>query len=95
MWKNHFLSSIAGLVKTFPITNWHCLTNQIDFTLNMLQPCHRNPALLVIKTLKGSYFFNATPMVQLDTKVLAHHKPNRQLSWGFHALKVWYISLSL
>ncbi len=39
-WKNQFLSGIAGHPKTFPIANWCHLTNQTDFTLNMLQPCH-------------------------------------------------------
>jgi hypothetical protein len=34
-------------------------------------------------------------MALLGTKVLAHHKPNQRLSWSFHALNKWYISLSL
>ncbi len=94
-WNNHFLSSITGLPKTFPIANWCHLTNQTDFTLNMLQPCRQIPALLVFEALEGSYLFDATPMAPLCTKVLAHHKPNQCLSWGFHALNVWYISPSL
>jgi hypothetical protein len=95
IWKNHFLSSIAGLPKTFPIANWCCLTNQTDFTLNMLWPCRQNPALLVFKALEGSYSFNATPMTPLSTEVLAHHKPNQHSSWGSHTLIAWYISPSL
>jgi hypothetical protein len=92
-WKNHFLSSIAP--KTFPIANWCCLTDQTDFTLNMLWPCHKNPALSAFKALEGSYSFDATPMALLGTNVLAHHKPNQRPSWGFHALSAWYISHSL
>jgi hypothetical protein len=34
-------------------------------------------------------------MAPLGIKVLAHHKPNQHLSWGFHALNAWYISPSL
>jgi hypothetical protein len=34
-------------------------------------------------------------MALLGTTVLAHHKPNQQTSWGFHALNAWYISPSL
>jgi hypothetical protein len=95
-WKNHFLSGIAGLPKTFLIANWCRLTDQTDFTLNMLQLCHQNPALSVFKALEVSYSFDATPMAPLlGTKVLAHHKPNRWSSWGFHALNTWYISPSL
>jgi hypothetical protein len=95
MRKNHFLSGIAGLLKTFPIANWCHLTNQTDFTLNMLQLCHQNLAFLAFKALEGYYSFDATPMAPLDTKVLAHHKPNQQLSCGFHTLNAWYISPSL
>ncbi len=93
--EKHFLSSITGLPKTFPIANWCCLTDQTDFTLNMLWPCHQNPALYAFKALEGSYLFDATPMAPLGTKVLAHHKPNQRLSWGFHALNAWCISPSL
>jgi hypothetical protein len=93
-WKNHFISGNAGLLKTFPIANWYCLTNQAYFTLNMLWPCRQNPALSAFEALKGSYSFNATPMALLGTKVLAHHKSNQHLSWGFHALNGWYISPS-
>jgi hypothetical protein len=71
------------------------LTDQTDFTLNMLPPCHKNSDQLAFKALKESYLFNATLMAPLGTEVLAHHKPNQRLSWGFHSLKVWYISLSL
>jgi hypothetical protein len=91
-WKNHFLSSIAGLPKIFPITNWCRLIDQTDFSLNMIRPCHQNPALLAFKALKGSYLFDATPMAPLGTGVLAYHKPNQHLSWGFHPLNTWYIS---
>ncbi len=94
-WKNHFLSGISGLPKTFPIANSCHLTNQTDFTLNMLWPCHQNPALLVFKALEGSYSFDATPMAPLGTKVLAYHKPNQCSSWGFQILNMWYISPSL
>ncbi len=79
-WKNHLLSSIAGLPKTFPIAKWCCLTNQKDFTLNMLRPCRQNPAPLAFEALKGSNLFNATPMATLGTKLLAHHKPNQRSS---------------
>jgi hypothetical protein len=94
-WKNHFLSGISGLPKAFPIANWCHLTNQTDFTLIMFWPCHQNPALLAFEALGGSYSFNATPMALSGTKVLAHHKPNRQSSRDFYALNMWYITPSL
>ena len=61
-WKNHFLSGIAGLPKSFPIANWCRLTTQCDATLNMLCPCRQNPRLSAHEALEGTFSFDATPM---------------------------------
>jgi hypothetical protein len=74
--KNHFLSGIAGLPKSFPIANWCGLTEQCDATLNMLRPCRQNPLLSAHEALEGSFSFDATPMAPLGTEVLVHMKPN-------------------
>ncbi len=94
-WKNHFTAGIASLPKSFPIANWCCLTNQCNYTVNMLQPCCQNPALSAFKAMEGSFSFDATPMVPPGTKVLVHVKPSRQKSWSFHAANGWYIGPSL
>ncbi len=52
-WKNHFLSGMVGLPKSFPIAKWCRLTTQCNATLNMLRPCCQNPRLLVHKPLKA------------------------------------------
>jgi hypothetical protein len=69
---------MAGLPKSFPITNWCRLTTQCNTTLNMLHPCCQNPLLLAHKVLEGSFSFNTTPMAPLSTEVLLHMKPNYQ-----------------
>jgi hypothetical protein len=93
-WKNHFLTGIAGLPKSFPIVNWCRLTKQCDATLNMLRPCHQNPLLLAHEALEGTFSFDATPMAPLGTEVLVHMKPNQRSTWGYHASKAWYLSHS-
>jgi hypothetical protein len=92
--KNHFLTGIAGLPKSFPFANWCRLTKQCDATLNMLRPCHQNPLLSAHEALEGSFSFNATPMAPLGTEVLVHMKPNQGSTWGYHASKAWYLSHS-
>jgi hypothetical protein len=67
---------MAGLLKSFPIANWCCLTMQYNATLNMLHLCPLNPLLLGHKALKGLFSFNATPMAPLGTDVIMHMKPN-------------------
>jgi hypothetical protein len=92
MWKNNFLASMAGLSKSFLIANWCRLTTQCKATLNMLHPCRQNPLLMANKALEGLFSFNATPMAPLGTEVLVHMKPNHWRTWGYHALKAWYLS---
>jgi hypothetical protein len=74
-WKNHFTAGIASLPKTFPIANWCHLTNQCDYTINMLCPCHQNPLLSTFKAMEGSFSFDPTPMAPPGTEVLIHLKP--------------------
>ncbi len=52
-WKNHFTTGIASIPKSFPIANWCCLTNQCDYTINMLCPCCQNPLLYAFEAMEG------------------------------------------
>jgi hypothetical protein len=74
MWKNHFSAGQASLPKSFPIANWCFLTNQCNYTINMLQPCRQNPLLSAFKAMEGSFLFDATPIVPPGTEVLIHLK---------------------
>jgi hypothetical protein len=94
-WKNHFTAGITSLPKSFPIANWCCLTNQGNYTINMLCPCCQNPFLSTFEAMEGSYSFDATPMAPPGTKVLVHLKLTRCKSWSFHASNGWYIGPSL
>jgi hypothetical protein len=74
-WKNNFTARIASLPQSFPITNWCHLTNQCNYTINMLQPCCQNPSLLAFEAMEGSFLFDTTPMVPPGAKVFVHLKP--------------------
>jgi hypothetical protein len=74
-WKNHFTAGIASLPKSFPIANWCCPANQCNYTVNMLRPCHQNPALSAFEAMEGSFSFDATPMAPPGTEVHVHLKP--------------------
>ena len=41
------------------------------------------------------YLFDATPIAPVGTETLIHLKPMRSHTWGYHALKAWYIGPSL
>jgi hypothetical protein len=63
-WKNHFTAVIPSLPKSFPIANWCCLTNQCNYTINMLCPCCQNPLLSAFDfdAMEGPYLFDAASM---------------------------------
>jgi hypothetical protein len=86
---------LRAFQKPFPIANWCRHTNQCDYTVNMLRPCHQNPALSAFKSMEGSFSFDATPMAPPETEVLVHLKPVQRKSWSFHASNGWYIGPSL
>jgi hypothetical protein len=86
-WKNHVLTGMVGLPKSFPIAKWCRLTTQSDITLNIICPCCQNPLLSACKALHGLLFFNATPMAPVGTEVFVHMKPERQCTWEYHASK--------
>ncbi len=94
-WKNHITAGITSLPKSFPITNWCCLANQCNYTINMPLPCCQNPLLSAVEAMEGSYLFDATPMPPPGTKVHVHLKLTRRKYWSFHASNGWYIGPSL
>jgi hypothetical protein len=94
-WKNHFTVGLASLPKSFPIAHWCRLTNQCDYTINMLRPCRQNPLLSALEAMEFSFLFNATPMAPPGMEVLIRLKPTRHKSWSFHASNGWYIGPSL
>ena len=57
----------------------------------MLRPCTINPLLSAFEATEGHHSVDATPMELMGTEMLMHLKPVRRHSWGYHALKVWYI----
>jgi hypothetical protein len=97
-WKNHFTAGIANLPKSFPITNWCCLTNQCNYMINMLCPCCQNPLLSAFEAMEGSYLFDAKPMAPPGTKVLLHLKPTHCQVLEFSCLQRlvhWFITETL
>eukprot|EP00957_Ditylum_brightwellii_P052556 3985313-Ditylum_brightwellii.AAC.1 len=90
-WKNHFISELVGLLDKIPITHWCSLVEQSNMMLNLLRPCHQNQSLLAESAMNRYFNFNATPMAPLGIGVSVHMKPDRQSSWGYHALQVWYV----
>ena len=94
-WKNHFTSMRVGALPYFRMANWCRMIDQCDITLNMMRLCTLNPCLSAFEAMEGMFSFDATPMASVGTEMLIHLKPVRRHSWGYHALKAWFIGPSL
>ena len=88
-WKNHLVSGLASLPPNFPIALWCHLMEQANIPLNILRPCRQNPALSAHAAMNECLNFDEMPIAPPGTKAMAHVKPQRRASWGYHAEKAW------
>ena len=89
--KNHFISGLCSVDKTFPLHLWCRLLDQAELTLNMLRTSRINLILSAHEQLHGIHDFNATPLTPLGTKCIAHEKSSQRGTWAPHGQHGWYV----
>ena len=88
--KNHFISGLCSVDKTFPLHLWCHLLDQAELALNMLRMSRINPNLSAHEQLHGIHDFNATPLAPPGTKCIAHEKSSQCGTWAPHGQHGWY-----
>ena len=71
---------LAFIDPNFPVEEWHCLLPQVDLNLNLLRASRANPRLSAYAYMHGQFNYNATPLVPMGIKVVAHLKPSNRSS---------------
>lgn len=79
----------------FPLSEWDCLIPQANITLNLLRTARTNPALSAHVHIHGQFNFNATPLVPLGTKVIAHLDPTTRRAWELNGEVGWCVGPAL
>ena len=74
-YKSCVKSTMATLPPTFPIAYWCRLLPQIDFSLNIVRKCIKNPLLSAWAAMEGELHFDATPIAPTGSEMLMHKKP--------------------
>ena len=87
--KNHFISSMAGVDEDSPVDLWSDYTNQIEETLNLLRLGRSGKSAW--EDLFGPRDFNKVPIAPIGIKVVAHVPPEERSSWAQHGLVGYYI----
>ena len=90
-WKSCMKSCMASLPPNFPMAYWCRLSDQVNFAVNIVRKCLRNPLLSAWAAMEGEYHFDATPIAPPGSEMMIHEKPNRRRTWSHNAKKAWYI----
>ena len=85
MFKEHFISILAGLDSTFPSYLWDTLLPQDEITVNFLRQSNLYPKKDAWEHFNGLLNYDSTPIRPLGFRLLIHTKTRKQKSWGFRA----------
>jgi hypothetical protein len=92
--KSHFISILAGVDPTFPMSLWDRLIPQAVLTLNLLRQSNASPTTSAYQYVNGPFDYNKMPLAPLGCKVQMHESTNRRKTWDPRALHGWYLGTS-
>ena len=92
--KSHFISILAGVDPTFPMSLWDWLLPQAVLTLNLLRQSNASPMTSAYQYVNGPFDYNKMPLAPLGCKVQMHESANRRKTWDPRALHGWYLGTS-
>ncbi len=90
MFKAHFVSALATTNSKFPLQLLDCLTPQVQYTLNMLQPLCIDPTMSAYDAVHGPYNWNHFPLAPPRCKAVIYKSPEARDSWGSRRTNAWY-----
>jgi len=93
--KNHFISTLAGCDREFPVHLWCRLLPQCEMTLNMLRISRINPKLSAYSQIDGIFDFNRTPLAPLGMKAIVHERTSQRAAWASHGQRGFNIGPAL
>ena len=67
--KSHFISILAGVDPSFPMSLWDRLVPQAVMTLNLLRQANENPTISAYQHVNGNFDYNKTPLSPLGCAV--------------------------
>ena len=94
LFKNHFLSILSGVDKSFPMHLWDKLLPQAELTLNLLRQSNATPSVSAHAHLFGNFHYNRMPLAPMGCAVQIHEDADKRGSWSPHTVDGWYLGTS-
>ena len=94
LFKNHFLSIMSGVDKSFPTYLWDKLLPQAELTLNLLRQSNATPSVSAYAHLFGNFDYNRMPLAPMGCAVQIHEDADKRGSWSPHTVDGWYLGTS-
>ena len=94
LFKNHFLSIMSGVDKSFPTYLWDKLLPQAELTLNLLRQSNATPSVSAHAHLFGNFDYNRMPLAPMGCAVQIHEDADKRGSWSPHTVDGWYLGTS-
>ena len=89
IFKNHFISGLSTLHRIFPLELWCRLLPQAEDSLNILQFINFNPSISAYTALHGEFYYESTPILSPELKLIIHEKPSQRRLWDPRGVDVW------
>ena len=94
--KNHFITILSSIDKSFPIQAWDGLLPFAEMTINLLRTSNVDNNISAWHAINGSaYNFNRNPIAPPGTKVIVHDSPSVRGTWDPHGKIGFYLGPSI
>ena len=89
--KANFNTCLCASDPRYPSKEWNFFLMQATLTINLIRNCHFNPKLSAHAALRGTFYYNKTPLAPLGTRVLVHEKTTNCRTWAPFGTNGWCI----
>ena len=95
MFKDHFISILAGFAPDLPRNLWNLLLPQTELILNLIRQVTLEPSISTWSYFHGPFNYDATPIGALVCDIIAHKKTGTRHWWDFCGAAGWNVGVAL
>ena len=97
IFKNHFVSILASLDASFPVSSVLVVqtsTTSNILTLNLIRPPNVAPTVSSYAYVHGEFDYNEMPLAPMGCAVQLYGTPHRKNMWAEHSVDGFYVGAS-